>query len=67
MPTYLLKKFDGSGQLKGHGEIDGPDDDDVVAWAVKLPHSYGYEIWCADRLVYQTATPQAERRPPDNG
>jgi len=58
MSTYLLKKFDRLGRLRGHGELQGVDDDDVVAWAVKLPPSYRYELWCADRLVFQSGLPE---------
>jgi hypothetical protein len=54
MLTYLLKKYDGAGHLKGHGEFDGVDDAEVIAWAKKLPCSCRYELWCEDRLIYQS-------------
>ena len=52
MNTYLLKKFDKVGQLKGYGELHSDEDDEVVAWATRLPRSYTYELWQAERLVY---------------
>jgi hypothetical protein len=52
MNTYLLKKFDKVGQLKGYGELHSDEDDEVVAWATQLPRSYTYELWQAERLIY---------------
>ena len=63
MLTYLLKKYDGSGQLKGYGELDAVDDNDIVAWARKLPRSCRYELWCEQRLVYQSVELEPAQRP----
>lgn len=54
MPKYLLKKFDKVRQLKGYGEFEGRGDDEVIAWAFKLPPSYSYELWCEDRIIYRS-------------
>jgi hypothetical protein len=61
MNTYLLKKFDKVGQLKGYGELSSNEDDEVVAWAARLPRSYTYELWRAERLIY--ASDAHEREP----
>jgi hypothetical protein len=63
MLTYQLKKYDGSGRLKGLGEFDGADDQEVIAWAKKLPGSCRYELWCEDRLIYQSSALTPPQRP----
>jgi hypothetical protein len=54
MTTYLLKKFDRFGRPHGYGELQGVDEAEVVAWAAKLPGSFRYELWCEQRLVFQS-------------
>jgi hypothetical protein len=63
MLTYLLKKYDGSGRPKGQGQFDGADDQEVIAWAMKLPRSCRYELWCEDRLIYQSSELAPAQRP----
>lgn len=52
MTNYLLKKFKGDGAPAGHGEFEGESDEEVLAWVKRLPRSFRYELWRAERQLF---------------